>query len=167
VNLNQVTLPTRDIAESKRFYKLLGLRLIVDAPDYARFEFPDGDSTLSISLSEGAIASDSGSVYVYFECDDLDACVTELRLRGVAFEAEPEDKRWLWREAWLRDPSGNLICLIMLARTARTHLGASNHNEMSQQFSMTRKRIHQIEAEARRKLKHPSRSRTLRSFLEN
>lgn len=52
MNLNQVTLPARDIAELKRFYELLGLRLIVDAPHYARFEFPGGDSTLSISLSK-------------------------------------------------------------------------------------------------------------------
>ena len=33
------------------------------------------------------------------------------------------------------------------------------------QFSVTRERIQQIEAEALRKLKHPSRSRKLRSFL--
>jgi len=35
------------------------------------------------------------------------------------------------------------------------------------QFSVTRERIRQIEAKALRKLKHPSRSRTLRSFLDN
>jgi catechol 2,3-dioxygenase-like lactoylglutathione lyase family enzyme len=111
VNLNQVTLPAKDIAESKRFYELLGLRLIVDAPDYARFEFPDGDSTLSISLSEGPITSGSNSAHIYFECEDLDARVAEFRSCGITFEAEPEDKRWLWREAWLKDPSGNSICL--------------------------------------------------------
>lgn len=111
MNLNQVTLPAKDIAESKRFYELLGLRLIVDAPDYARFEFPHGDSTLSISLSEGPIAPGSQSVNVYFECHDLDARVAELQSRGVVFEAEPKDQRWLWREAWLKDPSGNSICL--------------------------------------------------------
>ncbi|MGE3627311.1 MAG: RNA polymerase sigma factor RpoD, partial [Hyphomicrobiales bacterium] len=39
--------------------------------------------------------------------------------------------------------------------------------EVGQQFSVTRERIRQIEAKALRKLKHPSRSRMLRSFLDN
>ena len=39
--------------------------------------------------------------------------------------------------------------------------------EVGQQFSVTRERIRQIEAKALRKLKHPIRSRKLRSFLDN
>ncbi len=39
--------------------------------------------------------------------------------------------------------------------------------EVGQQFSVTRERIRQIEAKAIRKLKHPSRSRSLKSFLDN
>jgi len=39
--------------------------------------------------------------------------------------------------------------------------------EVGQQFSVTRERIRQIEAKAIRKLKHPSRSRVLRSFLND
>ena len=39
--------------------------------------------------------------------------------------------------------------------------------EVGQQFSLTRERIRQIEARALRKLKHPSRSSVLRSFLNN
>jgi RNA polymerase primary sigma factor len=39
--------------------------------------------------------------------------------------------------------------------------------EVGQQFSVTRERLRQIEAKALRKLKHPSRSRKLRSFLDN
>jgi RNA polymerase primary sigma factor len=38
--------------------------------------------------------------------------------------------------------------------------------EVGQKFSVTRERIRQIEAKALRKLKHPSRSRKLRSFLD-
>ncbi len=47
--------------------------------------------------------------------------------------------------------------------------GGSEHTleEVGQQFSVTRERIRQIEAMALRKLMHPSRSRTLRSFLDN
>jgi len=39
--------------------------------------------------------------------------------------------------------------------------------EVGRRFSVTRKRIRQIAAKALRKLKHPSRSRKLRSFLDN
>jgi RNA polymerase primary sigma factor len=46
---------------------------------------------------------------------------------------------------------------------------SSDHTlqEVGQQFSVTRERIRQIEAKAIRKLKHPSRSRVLRSFLDD
>jgi len=45
----------------------------------------------------------------------------------------------------------------------------ANHTleEVGQDFEVTRERIRQIEAKALRKLRHPSRSRTLRSFMEN
>jgi RNA polymerase primary sigma factor len=52
----------------------------------------------------------------------------------------------------------------------RFGIGMNTENTLavvSQQFSLTRERIRQIEAKALRKLKHPSRSRILRSFLDN
>ena len=57
-------------------------------------------------------------------------------------------------------------------RVLRMRFGIGMHTdhtleEVGQQFSVTRERIRQIEAKALRKLKHPSRSRKLRSFLEN
>ena len=56
-------------------------------------------------------------------------------------------------------------------RVLRMRFGIGMHSdhtleEVGQQFSVTRERIRQIEAKALRKLKHPSRSRRLRSFLE-
>jgi RNA polymerase primary sigma factor len=42
-----------------------------------------------------------------------------------------------------------------------------NDESFAQQFSVTRERIHQIEAKTPRKSTHPSRSRKLRSFLDN
>jgi RNA polymerase primary sigma factor len=39
--------------------------------------------------------------------------------------------------------------------------------EVGQKFSVTRERIRQVEAKALRKLKHPSRSKELRSFLDS
>jgi RNA polymerase primary sigma factor len=52
----------------------------------------------------------------------------------------------------------------------RYGIGMNNDHtleEVGQQFSVTRQRIGQIEAKALRKLKHPSRSGALRSFLDN
>jgi RNA polymerase primary sigma factor len=52
----------------------------------------------------------------------------------------------------------------------RFGIGLNNDHtleEVGQQFSVTRERIRQIEAKALRKLKHPGRSKALRSFLEN
>ena len=52
----------------------------------------------------------------------------------------------------------------------RFGIGMSTENTLAvvgQQFSLTRERIRQIEAKALRKLKHPSRSRILRSFFDN
>jgi RNA polymerase primary sigma factor len=56
-------------------------------------------------------------------------------------------------------------------RVLRMRFGIGMNNEhtledVGQQFSVTRERIRQIEAKALRKLKHPSRSRVLRSFLD-
>ena len=48
---------------------------------------------------------------VYFELDMLDAVVQRLRESGIAFDSEPTDQDWGWREARLNDPAGNPICL--------------------------------------------------------
>jgi catechol 2,3-dioxygenase-like lactoylglutathione lyase family enzyme len=110
VNLNQVTLPARDVPAAAAFYRQLGLRLIVDAlPRYVRFECPDGESTLSVEHSEADGACPAP--VVYFECEDLDGEVERLAAAGVKFEQFPLDQPWLWREARLRDPAGNRVCL--------------------------------------------------------
>lgn len=110
VNLNQITLPTRDVAASAAFYRALGCRQIVEAlPRYARFESPDGEATFSLHLHDVDVG-DSG-VVLYFECDDVDRTWRELAARGVVFDQPPRDEPWLWREARLRDPAGNRLCL--------------------------------------------------------
>lgn len=109
MDLNQVTIPCTDYDASVRFYTALGLTQIVDSPSrYARFETPAG-TTLSIHRVEQA-TSDSG-VVIYFEVDDVDAAVATLKARGLTFESEPENRRWLWREAYLEDPAHNRVCL--------------------------------------------------------
>lgn len=110
MRLNQVTVGATDYAQSIAFYKRLGLRQIVDSPPhYARFELPDGDSTFSIHLVDAP--STAEFPLVYFETHGLDAEVVRLKALGVAFEADPKDQRWGWREAYVRDPAGNRICL--------------------------------------------------------
>jgi catechol 2,3-dioxygenase-like lactoylglutathione lyase family enzyme len=107
MRLNQVTVVVRDIPRAVAFYRELGLIQIVDSEHYARFRCPDGDATLSVERGE---ASPSDTT-IYFECDDLDERVVELRRRGVSFDHDPVDQPWLWREARLRDPDGNRLCL--------------------------------------------------------
>lgn len=110
MDLNQITVPAIDVAASVQFYELLGLQLIVNSvPRYARFECPDGHSTFSVEHVDEA--PKEPGIVVYFECDDLDVAVDALKTKGVAFESDPKDQPWLWREARLRDPAGNLICL--------------------------------------------------------
>lgn len=109
MDLNQVTLPALDIERSAAFYRAMGFLQIVDRPHYARFECPQGNATFSVE-QVATLAGDTG-VTVYFEDDDLDALVERLRGKGFVFEQEPVDQPYLWREARLKDPAGNLICL--------------------------------------------------------
>ncbi|NND52719.1 MAG: VOC family protein [Flavobacteriaceae bacterium] len=110
MNLNQITIPSLDLKASIEFYTKLGLNLIVEAlPTYVRFECPDGDSTLSIHLVENITEGDR--IIIYFEDSDLDSLVKNLKLKGINFTSEPEDKSWLWREAHLNDPDGNKLIL--------------------------------------------------------
>jgi len=117
MNLNQVTLPATDIAASVAFYQRLGFTLIVSSPHYARFECPEGEATFSVHLAD-ALPQDSG-VVVYFECADLDRRVASLQALGVSFSKLPTDERWLWREARLSDPTGNMICLYWAGENRR------------------------------------------------
>lgn len=110
MNLNQVTVPALDIAESVAFYRLLGLIQIVGAPHYARFECPEGDATFSVHLVPDQAVAPSG-VVVYFETARLDEEVRRLKAAGLDFLQEPREESWLWREARLKDPAGNTVCL--------------------------------------------------------
>jgi hydroxymethylpyrimidine/phosphomethylpyrimidine kinase len=106
--LNQVTVTGTEYARSVDFYRRLGLRQIVDSPDtgYARFETAGG-VTLSVQIDpdEKILATTA----IYLECDDLDQRVEQLARSGIAFEHGPRNQPWMWREARLRDPDGNII----------------------------------------------------------
>ena len=108
--LNQVTVTGKDYAKSVDFYRRLGLHQIVDSPEngYARFETAGG-ATLSVQIDPDETISPTTAVYL--ECDDLDERVEQLARSGIPFEHGPRNQPWMWREARLRDPDGNIIFL--------------------------------------------------------
>ncbi len=109
MDLNQITIYATETTALVEFYEKLGLRRIVDSlPRYARLECPDGSSTLSVHSAD---SDQPSGIVLYFECDDLDGEFIRLRSLGLEFEQDPKDQDWLWREAYLRDPAGNRICL--------------------------------------------------------
>ncbi|MGE0532189.1 MAG: VOC family protein [Hyphomonadaceae bacterium] len=112
MRLNQITAAATDLEASIAFYQLLGLRLIVKSDHYARFELPKGEATFSLHLVDGAIPRENAP-QLYFELSNtgLDAEIERLKAAGIPFERDLMMQRWLWREAWLRDPAGNSICL--------------------------------------------------------
>jgi hydroxymethylpyrimidine/phosphomethylpyrimidine kinase len=115
--LNQVTVTGTHYRRSVEFYQQLGLRQIVDnPPDYARFETAGG-ATFSVQIDpeEKIIATTA----VYLECDDLDERVEQLARSGIAFEHGPRNQPWMWREARLRDPDGNIIFLYKAGEARR------------------------------------------------
>jgi hydroxymethylpyrimidine/phosphomethylpyrimidine kinase len=116
--LNQVTVTGTNYRRSVEFYRALGLRQIVDSPEngYARFE-TEGGGTLSVQIDPDETIS--ATTAVYLECDDLDERVEQLARSGVAFEHGPRNQPWMWREARLRDPSGNIIFLYKAGEARR------------------------------------------------
>ena len=109
MRLNQITLPAIDVAESIAFYRRMGFELIVDAPHYARFKPVEGNTTFSVHKVD--VLHHPSQTVVYFETPLLDETVKQLQARGFSFSQEPRNEPWLWREARLDDPSGNVICL--------------------------------------------------------
>lgn len=117
MDLNQVTLPALDIAASVAFYKNMGFVQIVEATHYARFESQTGNATFSLHKVD-TVPKETG-VVVYFETETLDNKVAELKQRGLLFYQDPTDEPWLWREARLKDPSGNIICLYFAGKNRK------------------------------------------------
>jgi hydroxymethylpyrimidine/phosphomethylpyrimidine kinase len=115
--LNQVTVTGTNYERSVEFYRRLGLRQIVaNPPEYARFETAGG-ATFSVQIDpeEKIIATTA----VYLECDDLDERVEQLARSGIPFEHGPRNQPWMWREARLRDPDGNIVFLYKAGEARR------------------------------------------------
>ena len=117
LRLNQVTVTGTDYERSVEFYRRLGLKQIVDnPPDYARFETAGGVTfSVQIDPEEKIVATTA----IYLECDDLDERVEQLARSGIPFEHGPRNQPWMWREARLRDPDGNIIFLYKAGEARR------------------------------------------------
>lgn len=119
--LNQITIPCTDYASSVEFYERLGLIQIVDAPPrYARFECAEGaGATLSLHAADNDLP---GTTVIYFDhesADELDRHVEQLKAQGLKFKSAPIDQSWGWREARLKDPAGNDVCLMFAGDNRR------------------------------------------------
>ena len=108
MDLNQVTVQSINIIESIEFYKGLGLILIVEDEHYARFELPNGNSTLSVHHTTESKLSNT---VIYFEVNDVVKTVSKLKAQGIIFTKNPKEETWLWHESRLQDPSGNEVCI--------------------------------------------------------
>ncbi|WP_334031088.1 VOC family protein [Alteromonas sp. P256] len=108
MEMNQVTLPVKNMDETVEFYLALGFTQIVDTPHYARFSCPKGNSTFSLFLESEEFKN--GAI-IYFETEELDKLVETLAKKGVQFMQLPTEQSYLWKEAVLKDPSGNKIKL--------------------------------------------------------
>ncbi len=118
MHVNQITLAVTDLDRAIAFYQRLGLRLIVRAEDrYARLEAADGEGA-TLSLHREDVPKPGGAT-VFFETEDIDARAAALERLGVVFDTAPEDQPWLWREARLRDPDGNRLCLYQAGENRR------------------------------------------------
>lgn len=103
-------MPVTNMKRSIEFYSKIGLNLIVSSADnYARFEFPEGNSTLSLSLVQEIPTPQL--IKIYFEVPDLDEHFSLMKSKGISFGTKPQLMPWLWKEVPLKDPDGNLIVI--------------------------------------------------------
>jgi len=86
-------------------------------PRYARLECPDGESTLSVNIAEEIALTNK--IVLYFECDDLDDKVEELKAAGLVFSEDPTDHDWLWRQAYLKESERQQNMFVLCGRESQ------------------------------------------------
>lgn len=107
------TIAVTDLDTARQFYEeRLGLEVLDTTPFAIRFRCGDGQ----ISVRRGQ--PNAGQTVAHFEVDDLDAVMSDLQARGVAFEEYETPKTVNFvaqigpaRAAWFKDPSGNVLGL--------------------------------------------------------
>lgn len=111
MKLNQVTLPVTNLAQAEQFYLQLGLVQIVASEQYARFLMPENQATLSLSLTDKSVPNPSK---IYFEFDSLELLehkIKQLTQHNIKISQAITAQRYLWHEAVINDPSGNILIL--------------------------------------------------------
>ncbi len=126
MNLNQITVPVLNIESSIEFYKLLGLKLIVNSTNrYARFECPQGDSTFSLHKVDQLPIGEG--VWIYFEVENLDEKFKELKNKGVDFLTNQQTKLGYGKKPNYLTPMEIRLFFIKLERIENIHLGELNN----------------------------------------
>ncbi len=109
--VHHVSINVRDVDESLRFYvDVLGFHQRDDRPDFpfagAWLNVGDGDQQLHLLEVEGVDAP--RGQHFAISVDDLDAAIDVLGARGAEV-SEPSTIEGICRQAFLADPTGNLI----------------------------------------------------------
>jgi catechol 2,3-dioxygenase-like lactoylglutathione lyase family enzyme len=113
------TLAVKDRETNKKFYgETLGLKQ--SREDEGGVEYTSGDGRIYVYESD--TAGQGKATCAFWYVDDLDACIEELKSKGVTFEHY--DLPWATREgdvhttpggeervAWFKDPDGNILGL--------------------------------------------------------
>ena len=111
--------PTRDMQRAKEFFgDILGLACSADYGDmWAEYDTPEGKSIALDTMSPKN--SDSPSVYMALETDDVEAEVARLKSRGVNVAMDvwsnEHDGKLVCKMAIITDPDGHPIMLHQIA----------------------------------------------------
>ncbi len=112
-------LPAKDVARARRFYEdKLGFALAREISGGAVYEFGGGTSCFVYPTPN---AGTSKASQAFWQVDDVDAEMRELKARGVVFEdyempgersAEGAITAMGAKAAWFKDPEGNILAII-------------------------------------------------------
>jgi catechol 2,3-dioxygenase-like lactoylglutathione lyase family enzyme len=112
MKLRHIQLPTAKLEEAARFYKLLGLREVLDQRPHHVLLSGDGNDGGTLSLLRFAVATQVvGGPVIYFECQNVDAMHQSAIEAGLVFAFAPLSKPSGRREAGLLDPDGRVVCI--------------------------------------------------------
>lgn len=111
LGLDHVVLFVHDLERAKRFYRdTLGLRLVVDLPDFAGVVA--GGQMIGLHPTETSGADVGRGPIPYFRVEDMTAALEQLRRCGVAVHSGPLRVPSGEYIATIHDPEGNALGLV-------------------------------------------------------
>ena len=114
-SIGQIHISTADLPAAVTFYRdVLGLQLLFEVPGQPMAFFQCGDVRLYLGQPEND--DFRSNPLIYYRVESIDDAVATIEGRGARFESRPHvvhrtDSQELWM-AGLRDPEGNMICLM-------------------------------------------------------